>query len=204
MKLSIGTIKFQEMVAKAAKGASENKLLPITSLMAIQLKGNVLKLTTTDTANTLEIITDKIQGDDFYAVVPVEVFSKLVAKTTSENITLTLKENSLEVKGDGTYNIPLPVDEDGVVKFPEPKFKKSRGGVAKVINLTTIKNILAINKAAVAKTVDTPCLCGYYVGDKVITTDENVICFNDMKLFEDGAALISPEMMELLSLNTQE
>jgi len=26
------------------------------------------------------------------------------------------------VKGDGTYNIPLAMDEDGLVQFPEYKF----------------------------------------------------------------------------------
>ena len=43
--------------------------------------------------------------------VQAELFSKLVAKTTTETITLTLKESSLEVKGNGTYNIELPLDE---------------------------------------------------------------------------------------------
>jgi len=201
MKLAISTIKFQDMMSRAAKGASENKLLPITSLMAIELKTNVLTLTTTDTANTLKVIADKVEGDDFYAVIPVDVVSKLVAKTTSETIQLALKDNSVEVKGNGVYNIAIVVDEDGVIKFPEYKFKKK--GEPEVINLTSIKNILAINKAAVAKTIDTPCLCGYYVGAKVVTTDENVICFNDMKLLAEDA-LISTEMMNLLSLNTHE
>lgn len=202
MKLTIKTQKFQEMVAKAAKGASENKLLPITSMMAIELKSNKLTLTTTDTANTLKIIADKIQGDDFYVVVPVDVFSKLVAKTTVETITLTLKENSLEVKGNGVYNIALPMDEEGLVRFPEYSFSK-RGVVQRSLNLTSIKNILNINKAAIAKTIETPCLCGYYIGERVLTTNETVICFNDMNLLGIDV-LISPTTMELLALSPQE
>jgi DNA polymerase III sliding clamp (beta) subunit (PCNA family) len=49
-QMKIATEKFQDMVARASKGASENKLLPITRLMAFELKDNVLTLTTTDTA----------------------------------------------------------------------------------------------------------------------------------------------------------
>lgn len=202
MKLKVRTQKFQEMVSKAAKGASENKLLPITSMLAIELKGNVLTLTTTDTSNTLKIIADKIEGEDFYVVVPVDVFSKLIAKTSSEDITLTLKENSLEVKGNGVYNIALPTDEDGLVRFPEYSFNK-RGITQKTLNLSSVKSILNINKAALAKNIETPCLCGYYIGDQVITTDENVICFNNMNLLGIDV-LISPTMMELLALNTEE
>lgn len=189
------------MVARAAKGASENKLLPITSMMEISLANNVLVLTTTDTSNTLSIIKDKVDGEEFYAVVPVDIFSRLIAKTNSETITLTVKDNSLEVKGNGVYNIALPMDEDGTVVFPKYVFDKP-GEPAK-IHLSTVKQILAVNKPALAKNLDTPCLCGYYLGEQVITTDENVICFNGMNVLGMDA-LVSPEMMELLSLNTSE
>lgn len=200
-KMVIPTGKFQDMVARASKGASENKLLPITSMMAVELKDNILTLTTTDTANYLKVIADKVEGDDMYAVVSVDLFSKLIAKMTSESITIILTENSLQVKGNGTYNLPLETDEDGPVQYPSYNFNKN--GEPETIHLTSIKNIQAINKAAVAKSLESPCLCGYYTGDRVITTDGDVICFNDMKLFKEPA-LISQEMMNLLSLNTEE
>ena len=199
--MTIPTSKFQDMVSRAAKGASENKLIALTSMICIELKNNVLTLTTTDTANYLKVIADKIEGDDMYAVVNVDLFSKLVAKMTSESITIKLTDNSLEVKGNGTYNIPLEMDEDGPVQYPEYKFEKN--GEPEVIHLSSIKNIISINKAAVAKSFETPFLCGYYMGDRIITTDGDVICFNDMKLFKEPA-LISPEMIALLSLNTEE
>ena len=200
-KITIPAVKFQDMVARATKGASENKLLPITSMMCIELKNHVLSLTTTDTANTLIVKCDKIEGDDMYAVVPVKQFSGLIAKTTSDSIKLVLKGDDLEVHGNGVHKISQPVDEDGVVQFPKFAFEKEGEGA--VINLTSIKDVLNINKASVAKTIDTPCLCGYYLGEQVITTDEQTICFNDMKL-TDEAFLMSPEMMELLALAKQE
>lgn len=200
-KITIPAVKFQDMVARATKGASENKLLPITSMMCIEMKDHVLKLTTTDTANTLVVMSDKIEGDDLYAVVPVKQFSGLIAKTTSDSIKLVLKGNDLEVHGNGVHKISLPVDEDGIVQFPQFVFDKE--GEGEVINLSSIKNVLDINKASVAKTIDTPCLCGYYLGEQVISTDEQTICFNDMKLTEE-AYLVSPEMMELLALAKQE
>ena len=200
-KLTMPAVKFQDMVARATKGASENKLLPITSMMCIELKNHVLTLTTTDTANTLVVKCDKVEGDDMYAVVPVKQFSGLIAKTTSDSIKLVLKGNDLEVHGNGVHKISLPVDEDGVVQFPQFHFDKN--GEGQIINLSSVKDILHINKASVAKTIDTPCLCGYYLGEQVITTDEQTICFNDMRLTEDSY-LVSPEMMELLALAKQE
>ena len=200
-KITIPAVKFQDMVARATKGASENKLLPITSMMCIEMKNNVLTLTTTDTANTLIVRSDKIEGDDMYAVVPVKQFSGLISKTTSDTIKLVLKGSDLEVHGNGVHRISLPVDEDGVVQFPRFSFDKEGDG--QIINLSSIKDVLSINKASVAKTIDNPCLCSYYLGQQVISTDEQTICFNDMQLTDEDY-LISPEMMELLSLAKQE
>ena len=202
MKLKLKTLKLQEMVSKAVKGASNNKMIPITSLMAIALKDGTLTLTTTDATNTLKVMAKDIEGDEFYIVVQADIFSKLVAKITTETITLTLKENSLEVKGNGTYHIELPLDEEGqLIKFPEYQFdtkvEKSE------INLSTVKTLLNANKAALAQTMEIPCLTGYYFDDKVITTDTFKVCSNDIKVF-DRKTLLPAEMVELLALMDDE
>ena len=203
MKLKLKTLKLQEMVSKAIKGASNNKMIPITGLMAIVLKNGVLTLITTDATNILKVMEKDIEGDDFYVVVPADIFSKLVAKITTEAITLTLKENSLEVKGNGTYSIELPLDEEGqLIKFPDYKFDHEKAEKS-VINLSTIKTILNANKAAVADTMEVPCLTGYYFGDKVITTDTFKVCSTDIKVFPDKV-LLPAELVELLDLMDEE
>ena len=203
MKLKLKTSKLQEMVAKAVKGASSNKMIPITGLIAIVLKDKVLTLTTTDATNTLKILEKNVEGDNFYVVVQADIFSKLVSKTTTEFITLSLKENSLEVKGNGTYSIELPLDEEGkLIKFPE--YKLSKDDVEKsIINLSTVKILLTANKAALAETMEIPCLTGYYFDDKVITTDTYKVCSNDIKVFP-SKVLLQSELMELLSIMDEE
>ena len=201
MKLKLKTLKLQEMVSKSIKGASNNKMIPITGLMAIVLKKGVLTLITTDATNTLKVMEKDIEGDEFYVVVQADIFSKLVSKITTETITLTLKENSLEVKGNGTYSIELPLDEEGqLIKFPEYKFdtkvEKSE------INLSTVK-VLNANKAALAQTMEIPCLTGYYFDDKVLTTDTFKVCSTDIKVFPDKV-LLPAELMELLALMDEE
>lgn len=202
MKLKLKTLKLQEMVSKAIKGASNNKMIPITGLMAIVLKKGVLTLITTDATNTLKVMEKDIEGDDFYVVVQTDIFSKLVAKTTVETIVLTLKENSLEVKGNGTYSIELPLDEEGqLIKFPEYKFDDKTE--KSVINLSTIKVLLNANKAALAETMEVPCLTGYYFDDKVITTDTFKVCSNDIKVFP-SKVLLPSELVELLAIMDEE
>ena len=201
MKLTVKTSQFQSMVSKSVRGAGLNKLLPITGMMCLEKKDGVLTLHTTDTANYLDIKTPLIEGDDMYVVVPADTFSKLIAKLTSDSITLTVSENSLEVSGNGKYKIPLPIDEEGMIQFPT--VSDEFDVPAKTINKTTIKNIIDVNKTSMSRRLDTPCFCGYLVKDKVITTNEDVICINQINVF-DEPVLISGTMMDLLSLNTQE
>lgn len=205
MKLTLNTVKLQDMVARAVKGASNNKLIPITSLMAIELKPNhILTLTTTDATNYLYIDEHKVDGDEFYVVVPVDVFSKLIARMTCENVTLILHPEIkiLEVKGNGNYKIELPLDENGqLIKYPDP-YKSDVSNDIK-LNLSTVKVILDTLKSALATTLENPCYTGYYVGDSVIATDTYKIANMDINLF-NMPVLVSAELMNLLSVITEE
>lgn len=203
MKLNINTLVFQEMIVKAVKGASCNKMIPITGLMAISLKDNILTVTTTDATNTLKIIHKGVEGEDFYVVVPVDLFSKLVAKTTSDSITLELVDTTLTVKGNGVYSIELPLNEDGnLITFPQYVFNEN---VEKSkINLSAINTMLLTNKAALADTMEVPCLTGYYCGeDKVISTDSFKVCGNNIKVFSKPV-LLSAELIDLLAIVGEE
>lgn len=207
MKLTLKTEKLKEMVSRAVKGVGNNKLIPLTSLMAIEVKDNTLTLITTDATNYLYVVEDKVVADDFYVVVDANTFSKLISKMTCENVSLEVKSGvyTLEVKGNGNYKIELPLDENGEpIKYPDPVSSLNlSNAVEKTINRTTIQVILDTIKPALAVTLENPCYTGYYVGDQVVATDTYKIASMDVKLF-DEARLVSPEFMELLSVMNSE
>lgn len=206
MKITLKTNEFQKMVAKAIKGAGNNKLLPITSMMLIcknENTQNKITLVTTDTNNTLQICGEAYTGEDFYCVVPVDIFSKLISKLTCDKVTLEVVDYTLKVTGNGTYKISLPVDEEGLVVFPEYSCLDAGTYKPHNIKLTTIKSILAVNKSALSTSAEGDCYCGYYMSDKVITSDENVICFNMLKVC-DTPMLISRQMLDLVALFEEE
>lgn len=203
-KLSLKTVVLQDMVGKAVKGASQNKLIPLTSLMAIQLTDGKLTLITTDQTNTLYITHDKIEGDDFYCVVQVEQFSKLISRITSENTVLELDGSMLTVKANGNYKIELPFDEDGeLIQYPDPLSEIELDDEPQTVNLSTIKTILNTNKAALPVKIEDPVYAGYYVSDKVITTDSFKICGFYANMLNEPT-LISAEFMNLLDVITDD
>lgn len=210
MKLTVKTDVFQNMVAKAVKGSSNTNLY-LTQLMSISLKDNELVLTTTDGNNYLYVREQKIAGDDFYAVVPVDKFSKLISRLTCEEITLelpTAKSGELEklvVKGNGKYIIELPYDEEGqLVEFPDPLADELTGdAVVESVKLSTIHLILSTAKAALQVAKTRTCYCGYYMGDRIVTTDSYKICGIDIQ-FLDRPMLLPPELVDLLDLLGEE
>lgn len=197
--MKIETSVLQGLVNKAIKGASLNKLLPITSLIGIEVKDNELTLVTTNGVNYL-YVRENVETEDFYAVIEVEKFAKLVSKTTTKYITLTLTENDVTFKGNGTYHIELPLDENGSpVKYPCPKdsctFK-----IFRTVRLSDIQNVLQANKSSLGTALDTPCYTGYYIDNKVYSTNGYVICCLDRDVeLSDKPVLISSNMMDLLS-----
>lgn len=199
--IELNTVLFKDMVTRARKGAGNDKRIPLTSMMAIELVDNKLTLITTDSKNYLYIIQDNIPGDDFYAVVIVDTFAALVSKTTSETIHLDLQGNSLEFIGNGTYMIELPDEEGEMVEFPDPR-QDVELDVLDDIHLTTINSILTSVKPSLG-TMEEPAYTGYYCGKQVIATNGDQISCLNVKLW-DEPRIISAQTMDLLSVMTSE
>lgn len=199
----MNTVKLQEMVNRAVRGAGMDKTDPITASMAIRLEAGQLTLITTDNSNTL-YIKEKVTGEDFYCVVEVEKFNKLVSKLTSENVTLEVSDFILTIKANGTYKIELEPDEnDQMIQYPDPLTDEYLTGDAKEISLATVKVILNTNKAALATSDEIPAYTGYYIGNKVVTTDTDICCSLNAKLF-DMPLLIASQTMDLLNSVNEE
>lgn len=200
--MKAGSERLKSAVTKAIKGCGFNKLIPLTELIGIRLSDGSLKLYTTDMTNFLTVTIDKVSGDDFNLTVEADKFGKLINKMTCTEIDLSVKDENLVVKGNGTYKLPLMTDEEGVVEFPVDETPFESVGE---VQLTSIMSAYNINRAALAKTFEQPALTGYYCGGNVVTSDAIVITFNRFQMFKDQEdMLISPQMMQLLTLNSSE
>lgn len=208
--LKVKTHVLQNLVAKASNGASNNKMLPITSMMLISVVPSLeegkhnLTLATTDATNYL-YVTDNVDATDtMQVVVPQEQFSKLVSKITTDTISLEIENGKLIVEGNGKYQLELPLDEEGnLVQFPNP-LKNVLIPLDKKISLASIKSILLHNKPALSTSMDVPCYTGYYMDKSgVITTDTYIMCGNDLGLFEKPV-LLSRELVDLLDVFTSD
>lgn len=200
MNFTIKTNILQSLVNKAIKASTNNKMIPLTGLMSIALVDGTLNITTCDGLNFFTVSAKDVTGENFEVVIRVDTFSKIVAKTTSEYITLTLDGTALTYKGNGTYKIDLPLGPEGeLITFPvnEFNFTEFESGT---INLPYVKSVIVSNKPCLATTSEYPCLTCYYCGDGgVIAGTRTNICYNEVDTFETPA-LLTPMIFDLLSL----
>lgn len=204
MKIQIKTNILKEVVNKVIKASTNNKMVPLTGLLSLSATNGVFKAVASDAVNYFEISADGVASGDFEVVVKSDLFSKIVSKTTSETITFDIDGGILTFTGNGTYKIELPLDEEGQpIKYPT---YNTMGDIVNSgnIKLSTIKSIIVSNKPALAVTAEAPYLMNYYCGkEAVISADSFNICINKTK-FIDTPVLISPIVMELLSLFNEE
>lgn len=202
--MKIKTSKLQEMVSKVIKCASNNKLIPMTGLIGIEVSDGILSLTCTDATNYMTV-SETIEGEPLYVTVSAELFSKLIGKITSVEVELSVTDNAFIIKGNGEYKLDIQLDEDGsVVKFPN-KFKDCNleENKKQTIKKSTIEKVLNTNKSALATTMEIPCYTGYYFGKDIISTDTFKITATDINVFNEPC-LISSQAMELLSVFSTE
>ncbi len=204
MRLKIQTTKLQEILAKSVRGASNNKLIPLTSLVSIQLVDGCLEFITTDATNYLYIreydFFDIVDGDIFAVTVAVDTLTKLVSRLTSEVTELIVENNSLTVKANGTYKIDIPLDEDGnIVKFADKLENMQDYSLIGTVEPATISRIITTVKPALLTTMEFPCYTNYYVGADVIGTDTFKISALSKSVLNEPK-LISAEVMNLLGI----
>ena len=158
---------------------------------------------TTDGRNYLTVTEKEVVGDDIDFVTTTNLFINLVTKMTSEKITFTLdtEQQKLSVKGNGTYSISLPLNEEGdLITWPNA----NRMGDVLTSSLTArpanFRKAISTNKSSLAKTLEMPALTQYYIEDgKVITCDSLVVCENRESLLTEKI-LLDPSLMDLVSL----
>lgn len=209
MKVTVPTAPLRELVIKAMKGSGRVSTKPITEMMGIIIDNTTILIQTADISNFLTVRNDKVDGitsfDYFCVVVPAEVFSALVIKTTSEHMTFEVPDNSniLTAVGNGKYQIELPLDEVGeLVEFPDPV--RELADTAKTIgelSKATVDMMVATAKSALATQREYALYTGYYIKDVILASDTDRVCCIHTEV-TDEALLVGADTIDLVALST--
>lgn len=203
MKVTLETNVLKDLTARVMKGVGKNESIMRTCWIGIKCQENTLSMTAWDGENYLVVSEDKIVCDDFKVTVTAEKFAQLVSKTTTDKITLELKDNYLKVKGNGDYKLELPVNDEGELdNYPEIVFDTKKKGTK--IKLSAIVWAIEGNKISLAKTPEVPHLMCYYFGDEVLTTNNTTAALSNINVFGQPVMLKSDLVNLVATMENEE
>lgn len=211
----INTPILQNQLSRAFKGASQNKILPFTGYVRLALEEDVFTITCTSGDTYIQTYISAFETGEkkksskkkkkevveFFAVVQAEPFMKLISRTSSHDVTLQVVENTLIVKGNGSYKFPLFTGE-----FPmyEMELEDNKYLNCIDIDIPRLKHCFEINEYALAKDMVMPCLTAHYIGEIACSTDgikmSVVYPKTGREIFENDSFLFSKSFAELISL----
>lgn len=198
-KVTVPTVVLRDLVARAVKGSTNVDLLPLSSLMQVQVVDGKMYVTTTDNVNYLTAYADVV-AENFEMMVQSKIFSQAVSKLTSETTTFIIEGNKVTVEANGKYNLSIVTDADGsAVKFTQKPVVEAIGNTYH-LKPEEVRSILTLSKSCKAEKNEVPAVIGnYYMdSDKVLTTNYYKACSNPVKL-TDSPILLSSAVIDLVN-----
>jgi len=174
-----------------------NKIIPITQMIGLTAKDQTLVLSAT---NTFEYAYYKLKTNDdskFDICVNGEIFTKLINKLTSPEVSIECTDKALVIRADGEYTLDILLDENTNATFPLKTIEESKA--VDSVTAASFLNLKETSSAALATTLTYPSFIGYYVDDKqAIATDGYVMSSIDSHFFKEAAVLRS-NFVDILS-----
>ena len=106
-QLIIKTDLFKDVCSKILTAVDSTELSIVTETLELISKGKMLVMGVTNREYFAEVKMEMEEEYDFHATVNASLFLKLVSQITTEEIQLNVVSNTLVVKGNGTYKLPL-------------------------------------------------------------------------------------------------
>ena len=176
-----------------------NVLSAVTETLEISAKQNVFTLAVTNREYFVEVKRDIEIPEEFHATVNATLFLKLISKVTSETIELTSDGNSLHIKCNGNYKLPLSYDGDSLMSLPRINIEEVNETVD--IESTTLHTIVNYNAKELSKgTISRAVQRLYYLDKEGAVTFTTGACVNQFNLNMVSKLLLNDKLVKLFKL----
>lgn len=193
------TEKFQESCKKILDAVDSNVLSVVSETLELKTEGNILFMNVTNKEYFVEVKIDLETALDFHATVDANLFLNLISKITTKDIELTVVDNTLVVKGNGTYKIPLIYDGDKLLELPRIVIEnevKSFNVQNSILQSILKYNIKELQKGAISK----PIQRLFYIDEKGAITFTTGACVNTFTLEQPLRMLLNERVVKLFKL----
>lgn len=197
MILRIEGIK--DICSKVVAALDSTEIATVTDTLLLEAVPGKLTLCVTNREYFAEMILPVDNTDNFVATVNANLFLKLIAQTTADTVELTINNNNLVVKGNGTYKLPLIYDGDKLLELPRIELNNVTSEMK--IDGNVLNSIIAYN----AKQLDlgqarVEAQKYYYFDQDGCITATGGACVNNFKLDKPCRLLLNRKLVKLFKL----
>lgn len=177
-----------------------SELSVLTETLELKVENNILYMNVTNReyyAQVKLVMSD--EEEDFHATVNANLFLKLVSQITTDTVEFSIVNNSLVIKANGIYKLPLIYDNELLLELP----------VININNVTTEfdidSNILTSiynynSKQLLTSGATKPVQKMYYVDEKGAITFTTGACINNFSLEKPIKILLTNKIVKLFKL----
>lgn len=195
--------KFQEVCKDILDAVDESVNAPETATLELLTKENKLLLSVTNKEYFVTVALDIDSKEELHAVISASSFLKLISKITTETISLSIINNTLIVKGNGSYKFPLIFDEESLLKLPEIVIENVTNEFE--ISTSILQDIFKNNTKELLKSgIKNPTQSMFYIDEQGAITYASGACVTSFTLPETVKLLLSEKLVKLFKLFTEE
>ena len=196
----IKTSDLNGVADKLLKTIDTNELTQLNTALELEVINNQLFLSA---SNKEYFVTIRLNGwhenEAFHASVNASLFLKLISQITTEDIELECKEKYLQIKGNGSYKLPLIFKDDEVLTLD--KIEIYNPTVNMPIENSILQSIIKYNSKELTKGyIYKPVQKYYYVDEKGCITFTTGACVNKFNLNQPVRMLLNGKLVNLFKL----
>lgn len=191
--------EMQNACSKILAAVDSNNLSVLTETLQIKTEGRNLFISVTNREYFAKVRIAIDSDVDFHATVNANLFLKLISQITTDTIEMNLMDNSLVLKGNGTYKLPLIFDGETLLELPPIEI--SNPTVNFTINSETLLSILQYNSKEITKgSISKPIQKLYYMDEEGCVTFTTGACVNSFSLEQPVKVLLNDRLVKLFKL----
>lgn len=193
------TKNLQEVCSKILPAVESSELSNILDTLQLKVVDKELFLSVTNKEYYVKAKLDITDETNFNATVGASLFLKLVSQLTVEDVELTVNENCLNVKANGSYRFPLIYDNDKLLELPTIEVKnitKEFDIPSAVLNSILTYNLKELDKGIVSRPVQKL----FYVDEQGAITFTTGACVNSFTLDQPVKLLFNKRLVKLFKL----
>lgn len=196
----IRTELIKETCGKILTAVDDSAISVVTELLELEAKEDTLYLSVTNKEYFTEVklpLGEVVPA--LHATVNAKLFLKLISQMTSDTIEFRVTDNTLIVKGNGTYKLPIVFDNDEMMNLPKINIENVTNEMT--IDGAVLLSILQYNSKEISKnSVVRPVQKLYYVDNNGCITFTSGACVNSFTLDAPIRVLFNNKLVKLFKL----